>query len=578
MARLTGAEIIWEVLVSEGVDVVFGYPGGCNLPMYDVMPKYPLKHVLVRHEQNAGHAADGYAKASGKVGVALGTSGPGATNLVTAIANAMLDSVPTVFITGQVGSGFIGSDAFQETDVTGVTIPITKHNYLVMKVEDLAPTLREAFKLAREGRPGPVLVDIPKDIQNHVCELTTADTDPQRPAKRRRQRAIDIDSSDKFAQMAQLINEAKRPVILAGQGVLLSGAFEELRAFAEKTQTPIALTLLGLDGISYSHPLAMGMMGMHGEAFVNTAIQSADLLLAFGMRFDDRVTGNLAEYAVNAKKIHVDVDAAEINKNVRVDVGLVSDLKLALRKLIPLLPEMKHDEWLAEIDGWRKDTVARDIKYLGNDNKLFAAHVVHDIWEETGSNVTVATDVGQHQMWVAQYFKAQNPHTFIWSGGLGTMGYGVPSAVGAQMAKPDKETWVFVGDGGFQMSIPELATIQQERLPIKIAIINNGYLGMVRQWQELFYDERYHATPILSPDFVKLAEAYDIPGIRVDRREDVKPAVRRARETNGPVLIEFRVEKADMVWPMVTAGSALGTMLRRPKTGAAVPEPEENKG
>lgn len=578
MARLTGAEIIWEVLVSEGVDVVFGYPGGCNLPMYDVMPKYPLRHVLVRHEQNAGHAADGYAKASGKVGVALGTSGPGATNLVTAIANAMLDSVPTVFITGQVGSQFIGSDAFQETDVTGVTLPITKHNYLVMSVEELAPTLREAFRIAKEGRPGPVLVDIPKDIQNQLCEFTTAESDPQRPAQRRRRHSVDIDNDEKFAQMAKLVQEAKRPVILAGQGVLLSGAFEEVRTFAEKTQTPIALTLLGLDCISHAHPLAMGMMGMHGEAFVNTAIQSADLLLAFGMRFDDRVTGNLAEYAVNAKKIHIDVDAAEINKNVHADVGVVSDLKLALRKLIPLLPELKHDEWLAEIDGWRKDTVARDIKYLANDDKLFAAHVVHDIWEEAGTDVTVATDVGQHQMWVAQYFKAQNPHTFIWSGGLGTMGYGVPSAVGAQMAKPDQETWVFVGDGGFQMSIPELATIQQEKLPIKIAVINNGYLGMVRQWQELFYDERYHATPLLSPDFVRLAEAYDILGIRVDRREDVKPAVRRARETNGPVLIEFRVEKADMVWPMVTAGSALGTMLRRPKTGAAVPEPEKNQG
>lgn len=575
MARLTGAEIIWEVLVSEGVEVVFGYPGGCNLPMYDAMPRYPLRHVLVRHEQNAGHAADGYAKASGKVGVALGTSGPGATNLVTAIANAMLDSVPTVFITGQVGSNLIGSDAFQETDVTGVTLPITKHNYLVMSVEELAPTLREAFKLAREGRPGPVLVDIPKDVQNQICELTTAESDPQRPGARRRQKVLDADASGQDARILELVKQAERPVILAGQGVLISGAMEELRVFAEKAQVPVAFTLLGLDSMPHSHPLALGMMGMHGEAFVNTAIQEADLLLAFGMRFDDRVTGRLDQYAPKAKKIHIDIDAAEINKNVRADVGLVSDLKTALRRLVPELPELRHDAWLGFIDGLRKDTVARDIKYLGHENKLFAAHVVHDLWEEAGPDVTVATDVGQHQMWVAQYFKATNPHTFIWSGGLGTMGYGVPSAIGAQMARPDRETWVFVGDGGFQMSIPELATIQQERLPVKIAVINNGYLGMVRQWQELFYDNRYHATPILSPDFVKLAEAYEIPGLRVSRREDVKAAVRRARETKGPMLIEFQVEKADMVWPMVTAGSDLGTMLRRPKTGAAVPEPED---
>lgn len=575
MARLTGAEIIWEVLVKEGVEVVFGYPGGCNLPMYDAMPRYPIKHVLVRHEQNAGHAADGYARASGKVGVALGTSGPGATNLVTAIATALLDSVPTVFITGQVGSTLIGSDAFQETDVTGVTLPITKHNYLVMSVEEIAPTLREAFRVAKEGRPGPVLVDIPKDLQNQVCELTSGETDPKRPTKRRRE--IFGDDEERLANMKALIAKAERPIILAGQGVLLSGAFEELRTYAEKTQTPIALTLLGLDGIPHTHPLALGMMGMHGEAYVNTAIQSADLLLAFGMRFDDRVTGRLDEYAKNARKIHIDIDAAEIDKNVRVDVGYVGDLKTTLRRLIPLVPEQRHDAWLKEIDGWRNETVERDIKYLSNGNKLFAAHVVNDIWEETGSDVTVTTDVGQHQMWVAQYFKAKNPHTFIWSGGLGTMGYGVPSAVGAQFAKPHQETWVFAGDGGFQMSIPELATIQQEKLPIKIAIINNGYLGMVRQWQELFYEERYHATPILSPNFVKLAEAYEIPGIRVSRREDVKPAVRRARETKGPVLIEFQVEQADMVWPMVAAGSPLGTMLRRPKAGAAVPEPEDTK-
>lgn len=560
MAILSGAQIIWECLKREGVEVVFGYPGGCNLPMYDAMLDYPIRHVLVRHEQNAGHAADGFARASGKVGVALGTSGPGATNLVTAIATAMLDSVPTVFITGQVPSGLIGSDAFQETDVTGVTLPITKHNYLVLQTEELAHTIREAFHIARSGRPGPVLIDIPKDVQIRKIEFVYPEGDLRRLSERRPFRRGQPD----YAKAASLIGEAKRPLILAGRGVLLSGATEELREFSEKTGIPVAFTLLGLDAMSSEHPLSLSMMGMHGEAFVNTAIQSADLLLAFGMRFDDRVTGKLDGYAKGAKKIHIDIDAAELQKNVPVDLAIHADLKTALRLLLPEVKPSRHDAWVQEIHSWKRDTTARDIVSIDAGDKLWAAHVIHDLWEETRGDVTIATDVGQHQMWVAQYFRPKRPQTFIWSGGLGTMGYGLPAAMGAQLARPGEEVWVVAGDGGFQMSIPELATLQQDRIPVKICVINNGYLGMVRQWQELFYDKRYAATPLLSPDFVKLADAYGIPGIRVETRADVVPAIRRARETPGPVLVEFRVVKEDLVYPMVVSGTDLGTMIRRP--------------
>jgi acetolactate synthase-1/2/3 large subunit len=546
--------------VQEGVEVVFGYPGGCNLPMYDALQDYPVRHVLVRHEQNAGHAADGFAKVSGKVGVAFGTSGPGATNLVTAVATAMLDSTPVVFVTGQVPAGLIGTDAFQETDVTGVTLPITKHNYLVMKTEDIAPTLREAFHIARSGRPGPVLVDIPKDVQVREIDFEYPTGDVRRASERRPSRAPE----PKWDAALALIAAAKRPLILAGQGVSLSGAHEELQAFAEKTGTPVAFTLMGLDAMPSNHPLALSMMGMHGEAFVNTAIQNADLLLAFGMRFDDRVTGKLDTYARNAKKIHIDIDPAELNKNVPVEVAIASDLKTALRRLLPELAPARHDDWLAQIRAWRGDTEVRDITRLDAGDKLWAAHVIHDLWAETDGNATICTDVGQHQMWVAQYYRPRRAHTFVWSGGLGTMGYGLPSAMGAQFAVPKGEVWVVAGDGGFQMSIPELATIVQERLPVKIAIINNGFLGMVRQWQEFFYDKNYAATPLLSPDFVKLADAYGIPGIRVSSREQVRPAVRRARETNGPVLVEFQVVKEDIVYPMVPAGTDLDKMIRRP--------------
>jgi acetolactate synthase-1/2/3 large subunit len=560
MAKLTGAQIVWECLTREGVEVVFGYPGGCNLPIYDAMRDYSVRHVLVRHEQNAGHAADGYARATGKVGVAFGTSGPGATNLVTAIATSMLDSTPTVFITGQVTTGLIGSDGFQETDVTGVTLPITKHNYLVMKTEDIGPTLQEAFHLARSGRPGPVLVDIPKDLQLKSIDWVWHEGDLRRPSERRRQRS----QESLFAEALRLIERAERPLILAGQGVLLSGATDELREFAEKAQVPVALTLLGLDTLPEGHPLRLAMMGMHGEAYVNTAIQSADLLLAFGMRFDDRVTGKLESYARAAKKIHIDIDAAELNKNVPCDVAIQSDLKAALRKLIPEIRVNRHDAWLSQLQDLKKDSDRRDIISRPANGKLWAAHVIHDLWTETKGEAIVCTDVGQHQMWVAQYYKPKHPRQMIWSGGLGTMGFGLPSSMGAKLARPNEEVWVVAGDGGFQMSIPELATLQQDKIGVKIAIINNGYLGMVRQWQELFYEKNYAATPLLSPDFVKLAGAYDIPGIRVTTREGVIPALQQARATEGPVLVEFRVEQEDMVYPMVVSGTDLGTMIRRP--------------
>jgi len=557
--QLTGARIVWECLLREGVDVVFGYPGGCLLPIYDAMAEYPIHHVLVRHEQGAAHMADGYARASGKVGVAFATSGPGATNLTTGIANAMLDSIPTVFITGQVSSHLIGTDAFQETDVTGITLPITKHNRLVMRPEDIAPALREAFAIARHGRPGPVLVDICKDAQQKVAEFVWPAV-VDYPCLQKRAAV----STQDLERAVELIRSAERPLVLAGHGVIKSGATRALIAFAERTGTPVASTLLGLGGFPASHPLSLGMMGMHGEAYVNNAIQNADLLLAFGMRFDDRVTGSLKTYAQNARKIHVEIDAAEIGKNVAVDVALVGDLREVLEALNPLVPETRHEAWLRGIAAGRADTKGRDILHQEDDGKLYAAHVIHDLWEATNGEAIVVTDVGQHQMWEAQYYAHETPRSLITSGGLGTMGFALPAAIGAKCARPEAEVWVVVGDGGFQMTQAELATIQQEGLDINIAIINNGFLGMVRQWQEFFYEKRYESTPILSPDFVKLADAYGMAAHRVSRRRDVIPTVRAARQSGAAALIDFRVVQEESVFPMVPAGAALDAMIRRP--------------
>ena len=563
--KLTGAEIILECLLREGVEVMFGYPGGAILPTYDAMTKYPqIRHVLVRHEQGAAHMADGYARATVRVGVAIATSGPGATNLVTGIATAMLDSSPIVCITGQVATGAIGTDAFQETDVTGVTLPVTKHNYLVYNVEELAYTIKEAFHIARTGRPGPVLIDVPKDVQNAVTEFEYPEEEPSLPGYHPPRAATE----DELRAALKLIEQAERPVILAGHGVVMSGATREVLEFAEKTQTPIALTLLGKGGVPESHPLSLGMMGMHGTGHANLAIQQADLLLAFGMRFDDRVTGNLKTYAPDAKKIHIEIDPSEIHKNVRADVPIVGDLRTVLGQLNPRVESREHRTWWAQIRDWMEDADERDILHRDAGERLFAAHVIRDMWQATGGDAVIVTDVGQHQMWEAQYYPHERSYTLITSGGLGTMGFGMPAAIGAQMALKTNNVWAIVGDGGFQMTVTELGTAAQERVPIKIAIINNGYLGMVRQWQEFFYEERYNATPMHNPDFVKLAEAYGIPARRVTSRQDVIPAMEWAASVNdGPVLIDFVVEKHDIVYPMVPAGADLHNMIRRPIEG-----------
>jgi acetolactate synthase I/II/III large subunit len=563
--QLTGAEIVWATLEGEGVREVFGYPGGAILPVYDALRKFPIRHILVRHEQGAVHMADGYARASGRVGVAVATSGPGATNMVTGLATAMLDSIPIVCITGQVSSKALGSDAFQEVDITGITLPITKHNFLVTRADQIAPALREAFRIANSGRPGPVLVDITKDAQQSVAafDFAAAAPKPYRPHPMLRAEFTSITDA------AKLIREAKRPVILAGQGIIRAQATERVLALAERMQIPVAETLLGLGGFPASHPLSLGMMGMHGESWVNDAIQEADLLIACGMRFDDRVTGTLAHYAPHAKKIHIEIDPSEINKNVKVDVALIGDLAEVLDVLLPhLVPASDApSEWLAKINASKGTAAVRDIKNLPDLGHLYAAHVIHDLWRTTGGNAVVATDVGQHQMWEAQYYKHDAPRTLITSGGLGTMGFALPAGIGAKVAEPEKEVWVIAGDGGFQMTACELSTIKQENLDINIAVINNGYLGMVRQWQEFFYDKNYAASPILSPDFEMLARAHGIAGATVRTRAEVDAALQAARTTKGPFLINFLVEKEESVYPMIPAGAALHEMIRRPSSG-----------
>jgi acetolactate synthase-1/2/3 large subunit len=564
----TGAQILWECLIREGVTDVFGYPGGAILPAYDAMLDYPIRHILVRHEQGATHMADGYARASGRVGVAIATSGPGATNMVTGIATAMMDSSPIVCITGQVGSKLIGSDAFQETDITGITLPITKHNYLVTSAADVAPAMLEAFAVARSGRPGPVLVDITKDAQQGSCELDWSAAEPHLTEARDDALPGDGDHREAVA----LINSAVRPLILAGHGVMLSGAEREVLALAERANIPMAITLLGIGGVPASHPLNLGMMGMHGEAWVNTAIQQADLLIALGMRFDDRVTGNLKTYAPGARKIHVDIDRAELNKNVRVEVAIAGDLRAIVAEWLPNVTRQERAAWRAQIEELKGDSAVRDIQGLPDNGHLYAAHVINDLWRLTDGNALVVTDVGQHQMWEAQYYKHNRSRSLITSGGLGTMGFALPAAIGAKVACPDAEVWVVAGDGGFQMTMPELATAAQEKLDINVAIINNGYLGMVRQWQEFFYEKRYAATPLTGPDFVKLAEAFGLWATAVTKRGDVEEAVNTARRQRGTAVIDFRVEQEDTVYPMVPAGADLHKMIRRPsplvETGA----------
>ena len=569
--RLTGAEIVWATLEGEGVREVFGYPGGAILPVYDALRKYPIRHILVRHEQSAAHAADGYARASGKVGVAVATSGPAATNLVTGIATAMMDSVPLVCITGQISSKLLGTDAFQEVDITGITLPITKHNYIVTKTEDIAKTLREAFKVARSGRPGPVLVDITKDAQQGLADFdfNAAEPTPHRPHPMLSVR------DEAIAQAVELVLAAKRPIILCGHGVMESNAMDQLRTLAERLQIPVAQTLLGLGGFPASHELSLGMMGMHGEAWVNQAIQQSDLLIACGMRFDDRVTGVLTNYAPNAKKIHIEIDPSEVNKNVKADVALIGDLREILEIILPRIAPRNDKTWLRALNVLKGDAAVRDIKNLPDLGHLYAAHVIHDLWRATDGKAIVVTDVGQHQMWEAQYYKHDSARSLITSGGLGTMGFALPAAMGAKIACPDKEVWVIAGDGGFQMTAAELSTIAQENLNINIAVINNGFLGMVRQWQEFMYERNYSCVKILSPDFVKLAAAHGIEGTTVNSRAEVLPAVEAARRVDGPFLINFHVEKEDSVYPMICPGKALDEMLRRPTHDPLIETSEE---
>ncbi len=563
--RLTGAEILWATLVGEGVDTVFGYPGGAILPVYDALRKFPVRHVLVRHEQGAVHMADGYARASGKVGVAIATSGPGATNMVTGMATAMLDSVPLVCITGQVSSKVLGSDAFQEVDITGITLPVTKHSYLVTRPEDIAPAVREAFLIARSGRPGPVLIDLTKDAQAAIADFNF----DAAAAETRRHHPMRSVAPDALDQAVELIRASRRPVILAGHGVIQSGAEEQVRTLAERLQIPVASTLLGLGAFPAAHPLSLGMMGMHGESWVNEAIQNSDLLIACGMRFDDRVTGALHTYAPNAKKIHIEIDPAEINKNVKVDVALIGDLAEVLEQILPHLPARSDSTWLRHISDTKGDAAVRDITNLPDLGHLYAAHVIHDLWRVTDGKAIIVTDVGQHQMWEAQYYKHESPRSLITSGGLGTMGFALPAAIGAKIACPHREVWVIAGDGGFQMTGCELSTLAQENLDLNIAVINNGNLGMVRQWQEFFYEKNYAASPILSPDFVLLAAAHGIPGAAVQSRAQVVPAVNQARSRKGPFLINFQVEKEDSVYPMIPSGAALHEMIRRPSVTTA---------
>jgi acetolactate synthase I/II/III large subunit len=562
-----GSEILWDTLVHLGVKTVFGYPGGAIMPAYDSMIKYPIHHVLVRHEQGAAHMADGYARVSGEVGVCVATSGPGATNLVTGIANAMLDGIPMVAITGQVASTLIGSDAFQETDITGVVLPITKHCVVVDQPEHISQALKEAFYIAMSGRPGPVVVDITKDAQIKTCLYAYDDTPVVLPGYRPE---FEV-ASEQVVLAVEMIAAAERPVIFCGHGVVRAEAGHELMQLVEKTNIPVASTLLGLGGFPASHPHALGMMGMHGEAWVNKAIQEADLIIAIGMRFDDRVTGNLATYAKKSKKIHIELDPAEINKNVHVDLPLVGDAKEILREILPLAKPGKIQPWLDKIAEMRGQSAVIDIQELPDNGKLFAAHVIHDLWKLTEGKAIVVTDVGQHQMWETQYYKHDYPRRLVTSGGLGTMGFALPAAIGAKFADPDAEVWVIAGDGGFQMTAAELTTIVQENIKINVAIINNGFLGMVRQWQEFFFGGRYVATPMKSPDFVKLAEAHGMMGLRATTRPQVKEMVDKARAHDGPVVIDFRVVQEDSVYPMVPTGADLDDMIRRPEGSTNIP-------
>jgi acetolactate synthase-1/2/3 large subunit len=557
----TGANLLCQTLLGEGVDVVFGYPGGMILPVYDALANYPIRHILVRHEQNAAHMADGYARASGKVGVALTTSGPGATNLVTGIANAMMDSIPMVCVTGQVPSGLLGTDAFQESDILGITIPITKHGFFVRSAEDVVPTLRQAFELARSGRPGPVLVDIAKDAQTGRAAFAW-------PEPGRAGVAAPLPSDAAIASILELVACAERPVILAGHGVVRSVSGPLLAALAERAGIPVACTLLGLSALPGGHPMNLGMMGMHGHVSTNRAVQRADLIVALGMRFDDRATGDVSKFAPRAKKVHVDVDESELGKNVGVDVALVADVRTVLERLVHSCSARRLDPWWSEIGRLQREDGLRPAGPDRSDERLLGTDVLAAIWSATGGDATVVTDVGQHQMWSAQQ-RTVGRGRFITSGGHGTMGFALPAAVGVRLASPGDEVWVIAGDGGFQMAASELSTIAQERIKLNIAVINNGGLGMVRQIQELFYGGRRVASSLRGPDLVTLAAAHGIEAVRVDQRCGVEPAIQRARRSGESFVVDFRVVAEQLVFPTVPAGAGLGEMVECPGSARA---------
>ncbi|MFN0145500.1 MAG: biosynthetic-type acetolactate synthase large subunit [Dehalococcoidia bacterium] len=562
MPRMTGAQITLETLQREGMDTIFGYPGGVVLPLYDTLPQFPgIRHILCRHEQGAAHMADGYARASGRMGVCLGTSGPGATNLVTGICTSWMDSTPVFALTGNVSRTLLGRDGFQEADITGITHSITKHNYLVMNASEIALSIREAAHICRTGRPGPVLVDIPKDVFQEETEFDWPETVSLRGYK-----PTTEGHAGMIRRAAELIDQAKKPIIIAGHGISWGDAQSELVELAEKAGIPVITTFLGLGGFPESHVLSYGFLGMHGMFYANMAADAADLVIGIGMRFDDRAMGRFKDFNPGVKIVHIDIDPAEIGKNFKTAVPIVGDVKRVLPKLTAEVKQQSHIEWIRWIDQVREDHPSLHIR---ESRRMLPQYVVRSLYEETQGNATIVTGVGQHQMWAGQHYFYNRTRQLISSGGLGTMGFELPAAIGAQVALPDAETWAICGDGSFQMTLQEMAVLVDEQLPVKMAIFNNGYLGMIRQWQELFYGKNYSSSGISQPDFCKLADAYGIRAIRVEHKGEVQSAIREARAYKGPILLDFQIDQEENVWPMVPAGAALSETIEAPEAELA---------